>query len=79
MGCLQAIRQAISEHTGLKLPPPPAAPVAQAYGKVALEESVGLTEALEYLVPGDGIATEYPSIMEDYGQWCVLYHYANTI
>ena len=65
---LQLIRDVIEKHTGVTPPELPKAPVVEKYGRVALNESAVLLEQLSTLFPGDGIATDYPDIMEEYGQ-----------
>lgn len=64
----QAIRAVIKEHLGKKLPSPPPPNPTAAYGTYTVQEAVGLLEALPYLFPGDGIFSQYPDVMENYGQ-----------
>ena len=66
--CAQLIRDLIEKQTGVKPPKLPKTPVVESYGKVSLNESATLLKQLSTLFPGDGIATDYPDIMEEYGQ-----------
>ena len=65
---MQLIRDLIEKQTGVTPPKLPRAPVVESYGKVSLNESAALLKQLSTLFPGDGIATDYPDIMEEYGQ-----------
>jgi hypothetical protein len=64
----QLIRDLIKKHTGVKPPELPKPPAIAKYGKVVLNESAALLEQLNTLFPGDGIASDYPDIMEEFGQ-----------
>ena len=65
---MQLIRDLIEKQTGVKPPKLPKTPAVESYGKVSLNESATLLKQLSTLFPGDGIATDYPDIMEEYGQ-----------
>ncbi len=65
---LQLIREAIKHHTGVEPPEPPKPPGIKAFGTVELYESVTLTSQIRHLYPGDGITSQQPLIMEEYGQ-----------
>lgn len=65
---MQLIRDLIEKHTGVKPPELPKPPAIAKYGKVVLNESAALLEQLCTLFPGDGIASDYPDIMEEFGQ-----------
>ncbi len=65
---VQLIRDVIEKQTGITPPKLPKTPAIAKYGKVELNESAVLLEQLSTLFPGDGIATDYPDIMEEYGQ-----------
>ena len=65
---VQLIRDVIEKQTGITPPKLPKGPAIAKYGKVELNESAVLLEQLSTLFPGDGIATDYPDIMEEYGQ-----------
>ena len=65
---MQLIRDLIERQTGVKPPKLPKTPIVESYGKVSLNESATLLKQLSTLFPGDGIATDYPDIMEEYGQ-----------
>ena len=65
---LQLIREVIEKQTGVTPPKLPKAPAVAKFGSVQLNESAVLLEQLSALFPGDGIATDYPDIMEEYGQ-----------
>jgi hypothetical protein len=65
---MQLIRDLIEKHTSLKPPELPKPPAITKYGKVVLNESASLLEQLSTLFPGDGIASDYPDIMEEFGQ-----------
>ncbi|CAL5218934.1 g683 [Coccomyxa viridis] len=73
------IRDVIEKQTGITPPKLPKAPAIAKYGKVELNESAVLLEQLSTLFPGDGIATDYPDIMEEYGQSGGLILYRTTI
>lgn len=64
----QAIRRSIEAHTGQKLPTPPTPPRIKAFGRVDLTQRATLLSQLPQLYPGDGITSELPLIMEEYGQ-----------
>ena len=64
---LQSIRDAIKEHTGEDPPKPPPPPKIEAYGSVDLYESGSLASQLPYLYSGEGIYSELPLNMEEYG------------
>ena len=70
MAGAQAIRTAIKEHTGQVLPTPPPPPRIQAFGRAELTQRATLLSQLSRLYPGDGIVSEQPLIMEEYGQPC---------
>ena len=65
---MQYIREAIAAHTGVQPPEPPPEPKLEDYGEVPMGQSALLLEQLGQLFPGDGIASEKPDIMEEYGQ-----------
>ena len=65
---VQLIKDLIEKQTGVTPPKLPKTPAVAKYGKVILNESALLMEQLNTLFPGDGIATDYPDIMEEYGQ-----------
>ncbi|KAK9828756.1 hypothetical protein WJX72_001937 [[Myrmecia] bisecta] len=75
----EAIRQAVAEHTGRSLPDPEPAPGIQAFGGVTLDRTAALLEHLDVLYPGDGIYSNRPLIMEDYGQGQGLILYRTSI
>ena len=63
----QRIRDAIKEHTGVEPPKAPPPPRLEAYGGADMEESSSLMSQLQYLYSGEGIYSELPLIMEEYG------------
>ena len=65
---LQAVRDVITEHTGLVPPQLPPQLPSKAYGRLVLEQRVALLDALPALALGDGILAEVPERMEAYGQ-----------
>lgn len=65
---MQLIRDLIEKHTGVTPPELPPPPVIKEYGSVQMEESAVLLDQLDELFPGDGIASDYPDVMEEYGQ-----------
>ena len=65
---VQLIKDLIEKETGVTPPKLPKTPAVAKYGKVVMNESALLIEQLKTLFPGDGIATDYPDIMEEYGQ-----------
>ncbi|KAK9809058.1 hypothetical protein WJX72_008691 [[Myrmecia] bisecta] len=75
----QILRDVIKKHTGVEPPAPLPPPPVHAYGKVDLSEAVSLLEALPQLYPGDGIITDKPDIMEEYGQMGGVMVYRTTI
>jgi hypothetical protein len=64
----QLIRDVIEKQTGVKPPELPPPPVTEDYGAVELVETATLLDQLHELFPGDGIASEQPDVMEEYGQ-----------
>ncbi len=60
----------IVKHTGVTPPELPPPPVMEDYGTVEMAESATLLNQLEELFPGDGIASDSPDVMEEYGQSC---------
>lgn len=52
------------------LPTPPPPPRIKAFGRLALTQRATLLSQLPRLYPGDGIVSEQPLIMEEYGQPC---------
>ena len=73
-GCLvwpsmgQLIRAAIAQQTGVDPPAPLPPPRMHDYGSVELCESASLLSQIRHLYPGEGITSEAPMIMEEYGQ-----------
>ena len=65
--CLQLIRAAIQQHTGVEAPDLPPGPEVRAYGDVELYESATLVSQIKHLYSGDGITSRVPLIMEEYG------------
>ena len=65
---MQLIRDLIEKHTGVEPPELPPPPVTEDYGTVDLAESATLLDQLHELFPGDGIASDKPDVMEEYGQ-----------
>lgn len=65
---LQAVRDVITEHTGLVPPQLPPQPPSKVYGRLVLEQRVALLDALPALAQGDGILAKVPERMEAYGQ-----------
>ena len=63
----QRIRDAIKEHTGIDPPKAPPPPRLEAYGSADMAESGPLMSQLQYLYSGEGIYSELPHIMEEYG------------
>ncbi|KAK9836149.1 hypothetical protein WJX81_004982 [Elliptochloris bilobata] len=63
-----AIRNTIKAHTGQVLPTPPPPPHIKAFGRLALGQRATLLSQLPRLYPGDGIVSEQPLVMEEYGQ-----------
>ena len=68
---MQRIRDAIKEHTGVDPPKAPPPPKLEAYGSAELVESDTLMSQLRHLYSGEGIFSQLPLIMEEYGQACV--------
>ena len=68
---MQRIRDAIKEHTGVDPPKAPPPPKLEAYGSAELVESNTLMSQLCHLYSGEGIFSQLPLIMEEYGQACV--------
>lgn len=64
------IRAAIAQQTGEEPPEPLPPPRMHAYGAVDLYERARLLSQIKYLYPGEGITSEAPLIMEEYGQAC---------
>eukprot|EP00884_Botryococcus_braunii_P002883 jgi/Botrbrau1/12596/Bobra.0169s0124.1 len=64
----QAIRDAITAHTGVTPIDPPPPPRVVAYGDLLLGEAALLTQQLEVLASRDGIHSPAPLVMEEYGQ-----------
>ena len=62
------LRKAISEHTGEKEREWPKDIPTADYGEVTMTTSMTLLEAVPYLFPGEGIATDSPTNMEEYNQ-----------
>jgi hypothetical protein len=67
-GCLQMIRAAIQEHTGVEPPPRQPPPRIAAYGTVNLTQSAPLLANVQRLAGGMAVNAECPDIMEEYGQ-----------
>ena len=63
----QRIRDAIKEHTGIEPPSAPPPPRLEAYGGADMAESSSLMSQLQYLYSGEGIYSDSPLIMEEYG------------
>ena len=63
----QRIRDAIKEHTGIEPPKAPPPPKLEAYGGADMAESSSLMSQLQYLFSGEGIYSQLPLIMEEYG------------
>ncbi len=63
----QRIRDAIKEHTGMEPPKAPPPPRLEAYGGADMAESGSLISQLPYLYSGEGIFSEMPLSMEEYG------------
>lgn len=68
---LQMLRKAISEHTGEKERPWPKDVPTADYGGVNMSSSLPLLDAVKFLFPGEGIATDSPTNMEEYNQGLV--------
>jgi len=66
----QLIRDLIADVTGDTPPEAPPPPVLRGYGRVDMGEGALLLEQLGALVAGDGVAADYPDVMEEYGQSC---------
>ena len=49
-------------------PEPLPTPLAHGYGAVDLYERASLLSQVRHLYPGEGITSEAPMIMEEYGQ-----------
>ncbi|KAK9821791.1 hypothetical protein WJX81_004092 [Elliptochloris bilobata] len=64
----ELIRASIANHTGNAVLPMPPRPTIHAYGSVALTQQASLLSQLPQLVPGDGILSDLPLPMEEYGQ-----------
>ena len=64
---MQRIRDAIKEHTGVDPPKAPPPPKMEAYGSAELAESGKLMSQLRHLYSGEGIYSQLPQIMEEYG------------
>ncbi|KAK9915942.1 hypothetical protein WJX75_006251 [Coccomyxa subellipsoidea] len=73
------IRDVIEKQTGVKPPELPPPPVTEDYGAVELVETATLLDQLHELFPGDGIASEQPDVMEEYGQSGGLILYRTTV
>lgn len=58
----------------MRPPAPPPRPRIKAFGRVGLSQRATLLGQLPRLYPGDGVVSELPAIMEEYGLPCVLYH-----
>lgn len=65
---VQMIRDVIVKHTGVTPPELPPPPVMEDYGTVEMAERATLLDQLDELFPGDGIASDHPDVMEEYGQ-----------
>lgn len=61
------IRDVIKEHTGVDPPKAPPPPKLETYGSVKLRESAALMSQLRHLYSGEGIYSQLPQIMEEYG------------
>ena len=66
----QMIRDVFAKHSGKAPPAPPADVPSKAYGAVSLNETALLADNLGVLAKP--VASELPSIMEDYAQGCAL-------
>ncbi|CAL8469886.1 g9428 [Coccomyxa elongata] len=73
------IRDVIVKHTGVTPPELPPPPVMENYGTVEMAERATLLDQLDELFPGDGIASDHPDVMEEYGQSGGLILYRTTV
>lgn len=66
--CMQMIRAAIQEHTGVEPPPREPPPRIAAYGTVNLTHTAPLLGNVQRLAGGRAVNAQQPDIMEEYGQ-----------